>query len=162
MPTRPPELRNFRVGVYAVFGLVCSVVFVQLIRGVVSELYGRPATASDRASSPPVCLDELDRLYQQLAARAVEPAPRGLDESHLSTEWDSWSRRWEAELESVSLRCKLSQPGDPAIKDLADAQEALEELRRSLGRSGDDISAEAGRAKEALGAARSKLFSKKP
>ncbi len=162
MPPRPPELRSYRLAVYTVFGTVCAVLFFQLIRSVVSDIYGRNDSAAGPAMSAPVCLDELDSLYQRLAARAVEPAPRGLDETHLSVEWDVWSRRWEAELESVSQRCRLATPADPAMSDLADAQEALEDLRRGLGRSGDEISSQAGRAKDALASARARLFSKKP
>ena len=162
LPPRPPEFRRYRLAVYAVFALVCAVAFSQLIRGVVVDLYGQPAPAAGPVSSPTVCLDELDGLYQQLAARAVEPAPRGLNESALSTEWDLWSRRWEADLETVSQSCRLSNPSDATMSDLADAQEALVDLRRDLGRSGDGISAEAGRAKDALASARGRLFNKKP
>ena len=161
MPPRPPELRRYRLAVYVVFGLACAVVFFQLLHGVVVDLYGGSARSPGPAASPTVCHDELDGLYQRLAARTVEPAPRGLDQGARSTEWDLWSRRWESELDEVGRRCRLSDPAEPAMSDLAEAQEALEDLRRELGRSGDQISSQAGRARDALASARARLFNPK-
>lgn len=162
MAPRPPELRPFRLAVYCAFGIVCAVLFFQLIRSVVGDLYGQPLPVDARASTPAACLDDLDRLYQQLAARAVQPAPSGLDQGSLSREWDLWSRRWEGEIASVQSRCGLATPKDRVMSDLAEALEALENLRRELARSGDETSAQAGRARDALSSARAQLFNRQP
>ena len=159
MPPRPPEFRNYRVATYCAYALVAGVLFFQLIHGVAGDLYGRGAPEG-AALSPAACVDELDGLYAQLAARAVEPGPRGVNQGELAREWDVWSSRWESQLDALAQRCRLSTSSDPAMSDLADAQEALEDLRRDLGRSGDEISSEAGRAQAALGAARGKVFKK--
>jgi len=158
---RSPELRPYRLAVYGVFGLICAVLFLQLIRAVVGDLYGRDLYGRDlpvasAATTPAACLDDLDRLYQQLAARAIEPAPR--NQGRLSAEWDLWSRRWETELDSVAHRCDLASPKDAVMGDLAEAVEALENLRRVLARSADESSAQAGRARDALASARAQLF----
>ena len=159
MAPRPPELRPYRIAVYAAFGVVCAVLFFQLIRSVWGDLYGRPAFAAvqQRPSTTMACLEDLDRLYHQLAARAVMPAPRGLDQGLQAREWDLWARRWEQEIEVVSASCGLSSAKDPVRADLAAAIEALEDLRRELSRSGEQTSEEARRVRDALGAAREKL-----
>jgi hypothetical protein len=156
---RPIELRPYRIAVYAAFGVVCAVVFFQLIRSVVSDLYGRSAFADSAGtpSSPTACLEDLDRLYHELAARAMQPAPRGLDQGLLAREWDLWSRRWEAEVEGASRRCHFSGSQEPAMSDLSTALEALEDLRRVLSRSGEQSSEEARRVRDSLTAAREKL-----
>src|SRR5437867_11557143 len=127
---------------YCAYGAVCSVLFLQLIRSVVGDLYGhrREATAQQ---NPPACLDDVERLYAQLSARAVQPAPGGLEGGSLAREWDLWTRRWEDEVARVSARCKLDEGGDPALRQLAAAVDGLEELRRDLSRSGESASAEA-------------------
>lgn len=159
MAPRPLELRPYRSAVYAAFGVVCAVLFFQLIRSVSNDLYGRPAFAAVQRppSTPIACLEDLDRLYQQLAARAVMPAPRGLDQGLQAREWDLWARRWEAEIEGVSNSCGLSGAKDPVWADLAAAIEALEDLRRELSRSGEQTSEEARRVRDALASAREKL-----
>jgi hypothetical protein len=156
---RPAEFRPHRVAVYIAFGLVCGLLFLQLIRSVVGDLYGRPSFRPAEAgkATPTACLEDVDRLYHELAARAVQPAPRGLDQGLLAREWDLWARRWEAEIDSVSHRCSLGDPREPALVDLASALESLEDLRRELARSGEQASEEARRVRDALAAAREKL-----
>src|SRR5258708_21444118 len=90
------------------------------------------------------CLEDMERLYDQLSARAVQPAPRGLESDQLAREWDAWSRRWEDDVASVSARCQLDSPQEPAMKSLAEALDGIEELRRRLSRSGAEA-AEAAR-----------------
>ena len=156
MAPRPPELRPYRIAVYAAFGVTCAVLFFQLIRSVVSDLYGRPAVASAQRppSTPMACLEDLERLSRELAARAVMPTPPGLDQGSQAREWDLWARRWEAEIEAVSTSCDLSSAKDPVLADLAAAIEALEDLRRELR---EQTSERARRVRDALGAARDKL-----
>lgn len=153
---RPPELRPYRLAVYAAYGLVCALLFLALVRSVMSDLYGRHRGDLPQAT-PLSCLEDLDRLYAQVSARAVQPAPRGLDTGLLAREWDLWSIGWQDELGRVSARCRLDEPSGPAMTDLANAREGLEELRRELSRSGESVSAEARRVKDALGSAREKL-----
>jgi hypothetical protein len=107
------------------------------------------------------CLDDIDRLYRQLSARAVQPAPRGLESDQLAREWDAWSRRWEAEVEKVSAACDL-RSSEPAMHHLSEALDAVEELRRRLSRSGEDASAEAGRVRQELDDARALLLNRNP
>lgn len=153
---RDPALRRYRIGVYVTYGLFCALLFVQLVRSVVGDLYGRKR--GDRAQeSASACLEDVERLYGELSARAVQPAPRGLESGALSREWDGWSRRWEDEIEGVSERCQVGSSRDPSSRHLADALEGLEELRRKLSRSGEDASADARRVKEALAEARRAL-----
>ena len=153
---RDRALRPYRIAVYAVYGLVCAVLFVQLLRSVIGDLYGRPRPDAPQLS-PTACLEDVERLYDQLSARAVQPAPGGLESEALSKEWDKWSRRWEDEVASVSGRCRLDSPADPATQSLADALDGIEDLRRRLSRSGEDASEDARRVKDALADARKQL-----
>jgi hypothetical protein len=158
---RPPEFKKHRVAVYVAYGVVCAIVFAQLIRSVFGDLYGRPASTDPRPATPQLCLDEVERLAQQLAARAALPATGA---PHLEQragepdqEWDRWARRWETEVAAISSRCQLSASDSPALQDLAAALESLEDLRRELARSGEQTAATARKAREALAAARSKI-----
>jgi hypothetical protein len=153
---RDPKLRPYRVAMYVAFGALCAALFFQLVRSVTSDLYGSRGAAAQQQSAT-ACLEDVDRLYGQLSARAVQPAPRGLESNELKREWDAWSRRWESEVEGVNRRCKLDSPTDPAMRELAEALDGIEELRRRLSRSGEDASAEARRVKESLEAARTLL-----
>ena len=153
---RDPALKPYRIAMYCAYGAVCAVLFVQLIRSVVGDLYGhrREATAQQ---NPTACLDDVERLYAQISARAVQPAPGGLEGGALAREWDAWSRRWEDEVDAVSSRCKLDSPADAASRSLSDALDGIEDLRRRLSRSGEDASADARRVKDSLADARRQL-----
>ncbi len=141
---------------YAIFGAVCLVLFVQLIRSVVADLYGhRPRDTGEQSVT--ACLEDVERLYAQISARAVQPAPGGLEAGALSREWDAWTRRWEDEVDRVSRRCALGSRDDPASRALADALDGIEELRRRLARSGAEASEDARRVKESLATARRNL-----
>lgn len=153
---RDPALKSYRVFVYCAYGLVCLLLFVQLIRSVVGDLYGRPAATAAQQSEP-ACLEDLQRLYAQLSARATEPAPRSLESGQLAREWDTWSRRWEDEVAEVNSRCRLDSPASPASRSMADALDGIEALRRRLSRSGEETSEEARQVKEALDAAKAQL-----
>ena len=153
---RDPALRPYRIAVYLAYGLFCAVLFAQLVRSVMGDLYGRrPPTGTQQ--SPMACLEDIQRLYGELSARAVQPAPRGLESDQLAREWDAWSRRWEDDVGSVSARCQLDSPQEPAMKSLAEALDGIEELRRRLSRSGEDASEEARRVKESLAEAHRQL-----
>ncbi|HXN55374.1 MAG TPA: hypothetical protein VN874_03830, partial [Myxococcales bacterium] len=78
MPAHPPELLPYRLAVYGAFGLVCALLFFAILRSVVGDLYGRDPSAGT-PPSPMACLEDLDRLYAQVSARAVQPAPGGLE-----------------------------------------------------------------------------------
>jgi hypothetical protein len=152
---RDPALRPYRIAVYLVYGLCCALLFLQLLRSVIGDLYGhRPSGGA--VQTPTACLEELERLYNELSARAVQPAPRGLESGALSREWDAWSRRWEDDIERLSLRCP-NESSDPAAAALADALEGIEELRRRLSRTGEETAEDARRVKEALSSARTAL-----
>ncbi|HWE24943.1 MAG TPA: hypothetical protein VG496_13475 [Myxococcales bacterium] len=153
MPARDPTLRSYRVTLYVVYGAFCAVLFVQLLRSVASDIYGHPPPALPQASAT-ACLEDVDRLYAQLAARAVQPAPGGLEGGALAREWDLWTRRWESDVAQVSSRCELDDPKDPARQQLATAVDALEELRRDLALSGESTSSQARQVKDALAQAR--------
>lgn len=160
MAPRPLELRPYRFAVYVAYGVVCTVLFTQLIRSVVGDLYGRSVVSLSPKSTggtPMACMEDVQRLYQQVAARAVQPAPGGLTQGTLSAEFDAWSRRFEAEVDAVSTRCDLAEAKDPALQDVASALDALEELRRVLSHSGEDATREASRVRDQLAAAREKL-----
>jgi hypothetical protein len=153
---RDPALRPYRIFVYGVYGLVCLFLFVQLLRSVVGDLYGHhPGDVPQE--SPTTCLEEMERLYGELSARAVQPAPRGLESGALSREWDAWSRRWEEDIEGLSRRCRLEDAADPASASLADALEGIEDIRRRLERTGEDAAGDARRVKEAFATARKQL-----
>ncbi len=156
MPPRPPELKPYRLSVYATYGGVCALLFFLLLRSVIGDLYGKHRAAGPQ-QTPTACLEDIDRLYSQLSARAVQPAPRGLDEGGLAREWDQWSRRWEDDLAAVSARCRLDEPPGAAQQQLAEALAGIEELRRQLARSGEDAAEEARRVRESLAAARELL-----
>ena len=141
---------------YCVFGAICLFLFEQLLRSVIGDLYGhRPDTAAQQ--SPTACLDDVERLFAQISARAVQPAPGGLEGGALAREWDEWTRRWENEVDRVSHRCSLGSSEDPASRALEDALDGIEELRRRLSRSGAETAEEARRVKEALTTARREL-----
>ena len=164
MPARDPRLRTYRIALYALYGAFCAGLFFLLLHAIGGmgrgDLYGHVPAAVPQASST-ACLDDVDRLYAQLSARAVQPAPGGLEGGALGREWDLWTRRWEEEVARVSARCKLEGDRDPARQQLAAAVEGLEELRRDLSRSGESASAEARQVKDALAQAR-KLLGLKP
>jgi hypothetical protein len=132
------------------------VLFGQLLRSVMGDLYGRRAPEVAQ-QTPTACLEEMERLYGELSARAVQPAPLGLESGALSREWDTWSRRWESEVDRVSLQCRLDSNTDPASSALSDALDSIEELRRRLSRSGEEASEEARQVKESLAQARKLL-----
>jgi len=153
---RDPALKPYRIAMYCLFGAVCAFLFFQLIRSVVSDLYGRrPAVAAEENAA--ACLEDVERLYGQISARAVQPAPGGLEGGALAREWDAWVRRWEEEVDLVSTRCRLGSGDDNALRALADALDGIEELRRRLSRSGADAAEEARRVKDALTQARREL-----
>src|SRR5690348_10001710 len=104
---------------YCIYGALCGALFVQLVRSVVSDLYGKRAAAGAR-QSPTACLEDIERLYGQISARAVQPAPGGLEGGALVREWDAWSRRWQDEVDLVSERCRLDSADDPASRALAE------------------------------------------
>ena len=156
MPLRDPTFRAYRVALYVLYGVFCAALFFLLVRSVASDLYGHAPPALPQASAT-ACLDDVDRLYAQLSARAVQPAPGGLEGGSLAREWDLWMRRWEDDVARVSARCQLSDAPDPARRHLASAIEGLEELRRDLARSGESVSAEARQVKDALAQARKDL-----
>ena len=156
MPARDPTLRSYRVALYGVYGAFCLVLFAQLLRSVASDIYGHPPPPAPQASAT-ACLEDVDRLYAQLAARAVQPAPGGLEGGALAREWDLWTRRWEAEIARVSSRCELDTAQDPARRQLATAIDALEDLRRDLALSGESTAGQARQVKNALAQARQLL-----
>jgi len=149
----------YRVAMYVAFGLFTALLFFQLIRSVASDLYGRSPPAGP-AKTPLACIEEVDRLYGQLSARAVQPAPGGLESGAVAREWDDWTRRWEDDMEQVSDRCGLGNPVDATGRALSQAVDGLEGLRRDLSRNGSDAADEARRVKDALTAARSQLQTK--
>jgi hypothetical protein len=153
---RDPALKPYRIAVYSVYAVVCGVLFVQLFRSVVGDLYGREPVSAVH-ESPTACLEDVQRLWDQLSARAVQPAPGGIESNALSKEWDAWSRRWENEVATVSARCNLDSPKDAAARSLADALESIEDLRRRLSRSGEDAAEDARRVKDSLADARKQL-----
>ena len=141
---------------YCIYGAFCAVLFAQLVRSVVADLYGRkPQTAAEQ--TPTACLDDVERLYAQISARAVQPAPGGLEGGALAREWDAWSRRWDDDLDQVSQRCRLASDSEAASRAIADALDGIEELRRRLSQSGAEASEEARRVKDALARARKEL-----
>lgn len=150
---RDPAYRRYRVALYCVYGVICGAFFVQLVRSVMGDVYGRRGAVGQQ-QSPSACLDDVERLYAQISARAVQAAPGGLGGDALSREWDAWSRRWEDDVERVGERCRI---GGPAGKALADALDGVEELRRRLSRSGEDAAEDARRVKEALAVARREI-----
>ncbi len=152
---RDPALRPYRISVYLAYGIACAFLFLQMVRSVTSDLYGKRADSAPQ-QSPVACLEEVERLYAELSARAVQPAPLGLESNALAREWDSWSRRWEGDLQRVGDECPLDSP-DPAMRQLSQALDGIEELRRRLSRSGEDAAAEARRVKDALAEARRRL-----
>lgn len=156
MPPRPLELRPYRFFVYGVFGALCGFMFFVLLRSVIGDLYGH-SPAAPPAQTPTACLDDVDRLYGEISARAVAPAPRGFDSDALAREWDLWSRRWEGEVATVTQRCQLDDAKDPALVQLGSALEALEELRRNLARSGEEEASATRRVHDALASARELL-----
>ncbi len=161
MPPRDPSLRPYRIALYVVYGAFCTLLFALILRSAISDLYGHAPPPAPQASAT-ACLEDVDRLYAQLAARAVQPAPGGLEGGALSREWDLWIRRWEHDVARVSERCQLGESRDPARRQLALAVEGLEELRRDLSRSGDSVAAEARQVKDALAQARKLLGLRQP
>ena len=155
MPRYPP-LKPYRIAMYCLYGAFCAALFFQLVRSVVSDLYGRRNDAAAR-QSPTACLEDIERLYGQISARAVQPAPGGLEGGALVREWDDWSRRWQDEVDRVSARCRLGSENEPGSRALGDALDGIEELRRRLERSGADAAEEARRVKDALSQARNEL-----
>jgi hypothetical protein len=156
VPARDPTLRSYRVALYIAYGAFCAVLFVQLLRSVASDIYGHPPPAMPQASAT-ACLEDVDRLYAQLAARAVQPAPGGLEGGALAREWDQWTRRWESDVAIVSSRCQLDDPRDDPHRLLASAVDGLEDLRRDLALSGESTASQARQVKDALAQTRQLL-----
>jgi hypothetical protein len=153
---RDPALKPYRVALYCLYGAVCLLLFVQLLRSVVGDLYGR-RTPDPARQTPTACLEDVERLYGQISSRAVQPAPGGLEGGALAREWDTWSRGWEDELDRVSQRCRPGSGGEPGSRALGEALDGIEEIRRRLSRSGADAAEEARRVKDALAQARREL-----
>jgi hypothetical protein len=145
------------MGVYAAFIVFCAVFGYALVGSIARDVFGqRMADGAPRASNDMACVDDVNRLFALLAARAIQPAPRGVDES-AALEWDRWSRRWEDDLAEVSSRCRLDAPSGPARRHLAEALDGLENLRREVDRSGTEAGNELRRVRDALTAARAAL-----
>jgi len=158
VPPRPPELRPYRTFVYAVFVVFCAVLFTQLVRSVTSDVFSRELPdGGTRPATAAACLEDVERLYALLSARAVQSAPGGLDDEKLALDWDGWVRRWEADVAEVSRRCMLDHADEAPRRDLAVALDGLENLRRGLSTSGAESGKEARRVKDALAAARASL-----
>jgi len=103
---RDPALKPYRIALYCVYGAACAVLFLQLVRSVVGDLYGRRRDAVVQ-QSPTACLEDVERLYGQLSARAMQPAPGGLEGGALAREWDAWSRRWQDEVDRVERAVRI-------------------------------------------------------
>jgi hypothetical protein len=158
VPARPPEYRPYRLAVYALVGALTAVFLFQLVRSVTADLFGRPLPGgAERPATAAACLDDVDRLWASLSARAVQPAPHGLQGEQLAREWSDWVVRWEDEVREVSKRCSLDEPADDVREQLAAALEHLENLRRALSASGAGASEEARKVKDALASARAAL-----
>ena len=143
------------MAVYLVYSLFSAALCALVLRSVTGELFGR---AVPHGEAPPAssaaCVEDVERLFAALAARALDPAPGGLGSETRALDWDRWSQRWEDEVAAVSARCRLDAPPDQPRRQLAAAVEALEDLRRELARSGQETSREARRVRESLDAAR--------
>ena len=152
---RAPETRAARVAAYAVFIGLIAVFVALLIRSVAMDLYGRPPRRAARSDAAAACLGDIERLYRALQARIAAAAHPGTERQW--HEFDTWSRRWDEDLDLVSARCHLDEEGgeeEPARAALATAAERLEDLRRHVARCGDE-GIEVGRlAREAIEAAR--------
>src|SRR5260370_1143675 len=61
---------------YCAYGLACAFLFAQILRSVVGDLYGRRLETATQ-QSPTACLEDIERLYGQISARAGQPAPGG-------------------------------------------------------------------------------------
>ena len=153
---RDPSLKPYRIAIYCAYGLACAFLFARILRSVVGDLYGRRLETATQ-QSPTACLEDIERLYGQISARAVQPAPGGLEGGALAREWDAWSRRWEDEVDGVNQRCRLGSGAEPGSRALGEALDGIEELRRRLFRSGAESAEEARRVKEALAQARREL-----
>jgi hypothetical protein len=153
---RDPALKPYRVAMYCIYGAACAFLFVQLVRSVVGDLYGRRSETAAQQSAT-ACLDDVERLYGQISSRAVQPAPGGLEGGALAREWDAWSRRWDDEIDRINQRCRFGSGNEPGLRALAEALDGIEELRRLLSRSGADAAEEARRVKDALAQARREL-----
>ena len=75
---RDPALKPYRIAMYCAYGLACALLFAQILRSVVGDLYGRRLETATQ-QSPTACLEDIERLYGQISARAVQPAPGGLE-----------------------------------------------------------------------------------
>lgn len=154
---RSAALRPFRLGVYAVFVLFCAVFGYALVGSVARDVFGqRLANGAPRPSNDMACVEDVNRLFALLAARAIQPPPRDVDES-AALEWDRWSRRWEDDLAEVSSRCGLDSPAGTTRRHLADALDGLANLRREVDRNGIEAGNELRRVRDALAAARATL-----
>jgi hypothetical protein len=155
VPSHPPELRPYRTAVYVITAALCAAFGYALIGSIVRDVFGQRAPdGTQRASTDVACVEDVDRLFSLLAARAVQPAPGGLRGDSSALEWDRWSRRWEDDVAEVSVRCRLETPTDETRRHLAIALDGMENLRRDLDRSGAEAASEVRRVRDALGSAR--------
>ena len=147
---RPPELRPYRVFVYLLFGVLSALASVLILRSVVGDLFGQArAGSAARPATAAGCVDDVGHLFSAISARAAQPAADPASEA-AALEWDRWSRGWEDELFAVSSRCRMGPHLDAAI-------DGLENLRRELNRSGQQIGLAARLVKEQLDLARAAL-----
>lgn len=131
---RPPEYRPFRIALYVLYGVVVTLLCGLLLRGVIADLYLRPLKAGIEPRPPArVCVEDLDRLYRQLAARlgGAPALPLGNAEA-AQRELDAWERAWDDDVNAFGARCT----GTSAAIDVA--LERIEDLRRHLARCGDE------------------------
>ena len=157
MTARPKELRPYRVAIYLLYSTVAALAGGLVLRSVMADLFGRAPAGEARAATPASCLDDVDRLFSALSARAAQPLPRGLASDAIALEWDRWSRGWEDEVAAISLRCRQSLGDENGRVHLAIALDSLENLRRELGRSGQETADDSRRVKDELAAARAAL-----
>jgi hypothetical protein len=141
----PPELRPYRVAMYAIAG-AAVLWFIGCIIWSVHRGTAR-AAPSDAPASAAACADQLDAMSRDLAARAA--ASDGHD-------WSDFSAAFEPRVAAFQARCVEAPPADasPAFRaSVREAAEAIEDMRAHLSRCGE----EADKSRASVGAAIEKV-----
>jgi len=138
MPPRDPRNRPYRFAMWVLYFAVALVGIGLVIVSVARHLRGPPrptpaATLPTRAALRH-CLGDLESLYREQNQRAWALGTEFEGPDPLAT-WNTWARRWEAQVEDLSERCRLDASdrgeGSRERTEMAAARDAMRALHRA-------------------------------
>ena len=135
---RDPRLKPYRFAMWVVYFAVALLGIGLTIASVAGHLRGprrpTPAAALPTRAALRLCLVDLEALYREQNQRAWALGTEFEGPDPLAT-WSAWARKWEAQVEDLSERCRLDAPdrgeGYRERAEMAGARDAMRALHRA-------------------------------